>query len=43
MHKKDERAEFFELLVKLLWYLGSGKAHVGYLYNFENNPLKEIV
>lgn len=36
----DERAAFFELLAKLLWYLGSGKSHVGFCRNeHDSNPI----
>ena len=34
-----ERAEVFELLAKLVWYLVSGKSHVGYLFNHKENPI----
>jgi hypothetical protein len=39
----EERVELFQLLAKLLWYLISGKSHVGYLFNYEDNPIHKIV
>ena len=38
-----ERVELFQLLAKLLWYLINGECHVGYLYNYEGNPIHRIV
>jgi hypothetical protein len=38
-----EWVELFQLLAKLLWYLISGESHVGYLHNYEGNPLHRIV
>ena len=38
MKKADDQAAFYRLLAKLLWYLGSGKSHVGYLCNCPRNP-----
>jgi len=38
MRKAEDQAAFYRLLVKLLWYLGSGKSHVGYLCNCPRNP-----
>jgi hypothetical protein len=38
MKKAKDQAAFFRLLAKLLWYLGSGKSHVGYLCNCPRNP-----
>lgn len=43
MRYTAERVELFELLAKLLWYLISGKSHVGYLFNHSDNPLHKIV
>jgi hypothetical protein len=36
----DERVELFQILAKLLWYLVSGRSHVGYLFN---HPIHKIV
>jgi len=38
MRKAEDQAAFYRLLAKLLWYLGSGKSHVGYLCNCPRNP-----
>jgi hypothetical protein len=38
-----ERVELFQLLARLLWYLISGRSHVGYLFNYEENPIHRIV
>ena len=38
-----ERVQLFKILVKLLWYLVSGKSHVGHLYNHTRNPLHILV
>ena len=43
MRYTAERVELFNLLAKLLWYLISGKSHVGYLFNHDNNPLHNAV
>src|SRR6266516_2825332 len=43
LRKTAQRVEFFEVLVRLLWYLRSGESHVGFLHNFEGNPLHTIV
>jgi hypothetical protein len=43
MRDTSERVELFQLLAKLLWYLISGKSHVGYLFNYADNPLHKIV
>lgn len=43
MRHTAERVELFTLLAKLLWYLVSGKSHVGYLFNHNDNPLHKIV
>jgi len=44
-HLRDatERGEIFTHLMKLIWYLVSGEAHVGYLYNHPHNPIHKIV
>ena len=39
----NERADFFELVAKLLWYLGSGKSHVGFLRNEDGNTIYKWV
>ena len=39
----NDRVELFSLLAKLLWYLVSGKSRVGYLHNYPDNPLHDIV
>ena len=38
MKKTEDQAAFYHLLAKLLWYLSSGKSHVGYLCNCSRNP-----
>ena len=43
MRNTADRVELFILLAKLLWYLTSERAHVGYLYNYPENPLHTIV
>jgi hypothetical protein len=43
MRDTKERVELFQLLAKLLCYLISGKSHVGYLFNYEENPIHKIV
>src|SRR5271170_294787 len=43
MRAASEIAKLFQVLVNLLYYLSSGKAHVGYLFNYEDNPLHELV
>jgi hypothetical protein len=37
MKKAEDQAAFYRLLAKLLWYLASGKSHVGYLCNCPRN------
>jgi hypothetical protein len=39
MRHTAQRTQFFEILAKLLHYLVSGKSHVGYLHNHDDNPL----
>lgn len=43
MSNTGERVEFFRFLAKLLWFLTSGKAHAGYLLDYEKNPLHTLV
>lgn len=43
MRETSDRVELFDLITKLLWYLISGRSHVGYLYNYPENPIHEIV
>jgi len=43
MRNTTERVDLFKLLAKLLWYLISGRAHIGYLYNYNENPIHTIV
>jgi hypothetical protein len=43
LRDKDERVELFTLLANLLWYLVSGKSHVGYLQEYPANPLHQAV
>jgi hypothetical protein len=43
MRDTKDRVELFVLIAKLLWYLISGRSHVGYLYNYVDNPLHKIV
>jgi hypothetical protein len=38
MKKPEDQAAFYIQLTKLLWYLSSGKSHVGYLNNLPSNP-----
>jgi hypothetical protein len=38
-----EFSELFQELTYLFWYLSSGKAHVGYLFDYPGNPLKALV
>lgn len=38
MKKTHDQAAFYRLLARLLWYLASGKSHVGYLSNCPRNP-----
>jgi len=32
------QADLYRVLAKVLWYLASGKSHVGYLANVPSNP-----
>ena len=43
MRSTAHRVDFFKDYAKLLWYLTSGKAHVGYLFDYGDNPLYEYV
>lgn len=43
MKKNEDCVELFGLFARLLTYLASGESHVGYLYNYEGNPIHEIV
>lgn len=38
MRRADEQAGLYRVLAKLLFYLASGKSHVGYLANVSSNP-----
>jgi hypothetical protein len=38
LKKAQDQSAFYRLVAKLLWYLGSGKSHVGYLCNCPRNP-----
>ena len=38
LKKAEDQAAFYRLVAKLLWYLASGKSHVGYLCNCPENP-----
>jgi hypothetical protein len=39
----SERVALFHLLANLVYYLSSGKSHVGYLFNYKQNPIHQIV
>lgn len=43
MRDTYDRGDVFVLLAKLFWYLQSGRAHVGFLFDYEGNPIHEIV
>jgi hypothetical protein len=43
MRVTKERVELFYVLAKLLYYLSSGKAHVGYLFDYERHPMHQPV
>jgi hypothetical protein len=43
MWAASEIARLFQVLVNLLYYLSSGEAHVGYLFNYDDNPLHKLV
>lgn len=43
LRKNEDRGKFFVLIAKLLWYLCSGKSHVGFCKDFVQNPLRELV
>lgn len=38
-----ERVEFFKILAKLLYYMVSGRSHLGYLHNHYDNRIHQIV
>ena len=44
MRHAIDQANLYRVLAKLLWYLSSGKSHVGYLTNSPSNPFvaKEV-
>ena len=37
------RGEFFRVLARLVSYLSSGKSHVPYLWNREDNPINSVL
>jgi len=39
----SELCDLFQELANLLWYLSSGNARVGCLFNYPSNPLKKLV
>jgi hypothetical protein len=39
----NERVELFRLLAQVLIYLSSGRSHVGYLYDYPENPIHLLV
>ena len=43
MRNTDQRVEFFKLFARVMLYLTSGKAHVGYLFDYDGNPIHRIV
>lgn len=43
MRKTSERIDLFHLIAQLWRYLVSGNSHVGYLYNYPENPIHKIV
>ena len=43
MGKAQDRVDLYRLVAQLLTYLVSGRSHVGYLYNYDENPIHEIV
>ena len=43
LRKPADRGMFFDLVTKLLWYLCSGKSHVGFCRNYDTNPLYHLV
>ena len=43
MRNTLERVELFKLIAQLWRYLLSGTSHVGYLYNYPENPIHKIV
>ena len=43
LRKPEDREAFVELIAKLLWYLCSGKSHVGFCRDYPGNPLRNWV
>jgi len=43
LENTEERVSLFQLMANLLAYLSSGKSHVGYLFNYPENPIHQIV
>lgn len=43
MRNTEQRVEFFKLFARVMLYLTSGKAHVGYLFDYDENPIHRIV
>jgi len=43
LRQSRDRADFFELIAKMLWYLCSGKSHVGFCQSGPNGPLHRRV
>lgn len=43
MRRTDDRVKFFRFLARVLFYLVSGKARVGYLFDYEENPIHALV
>ena len=43
MRRTADRVKFFRLLARVLFYLVSGNAHVGYMFHYEENPIHAIV
>ena len=39
----SSRRDFFRIIVRLIWYLSSGKSHVPYLWNREDNPINSVL
>ena len=37
------RGDFFRLLARLISYLSSGKSHVPYLWNRDDNPINSVL
>jgi hypothetical protein len=43
MRDPQELIELVKIVVHILCHLTSGKAHVGYLFNYDGNPLHNLV